>query len=119
MIDDDEIAEPVWIDEMVKAAREQRADIVGGPVLPIFPDEARRAPFAIIRCSGRPSAQTGPVPMIYGTGNCLVARHVFDGLAEPGLDHSFNFLGGGDTEFFTRCRRAGYTFYLAPGSAHP
>jgi glycosyltransferase involved in cell wall biosynthesis len=110
MIDDDEIAEPVWIEEMVKAAREQRADIVGGPVLPIFPDDAPRA-FRDHPVFWPAFGQTGPVPMIYGTGNCLVARRVFDGLAEPGLDHSFNFLGGGDTEFFTRCRRAGYTFY--------
>jgi hypothetical protein len=49
--------------------------------------------------------------MIYGTGNCLITRRVFEGLANASFDAAFNFLGGGDTEFFTRCRKAGFKFY--------
>ncbi|MBG0810504.1 glycosyltransferase family 2 protein [Methylosinus sp. H3A] len=110
MIDDDERAEPQWLDEMVACARLQGADIVGGPVTPIFPEEASPA-FRDHPVFWPAFGETGPVPIIYGTGNCLLRREVFDGLAAPSLDPSFNFLGGGDTEFFTRCRRAGFTFF--------
>jgi glycosyltransferase involved in cell wall biosynthesis len=109
MIDDDERAEPQWLDEMVACAR-QGADIVGGPVTPIFPEETRAA-YRDHPVFWPAFGETGPVPIIYGTGNCLLRREVFDGLAVPSLDPSFNFLGGGDTEFFTRCRRAGFTFF--------
>ena len=50
------------------------------------------------------------MPVIYGSGNCLITRPVFTGLADPAFDLRFNFLGGGDTDFFLRCRQAGMKF---------
>ena len=35
-------------------------------------------------------------------------RRVFERLPAPPFDTRFNFLGGGDMEFFTRCRLAGF-----------
>lgn len=110
MIDDDERAEPQWLEQMVACARDSGADIVGGPVLPIFP-AGTRAAFRDHPVFWPAFARSGPVPMIYGTGNCLIRGRVFAGLANPALDPGFNFLGGGDTEFFTRCRRAGFAFH--------
>jgi GT2 family glycosyltransferase len=112
MIDDDEIASPDWLEEMVRAAAATGADVVGGPVFPNFDDERkqrlRRHPAFY------PGYETsGPVPVIYGCGNCLIRRSVFAGLADPTFDLRFNFLGGGDYDFFTRCRRAGFRFYWA------
>ena len=110
MIDDDEIATPDWLERMVGAAERSGAGIVGGPVTPEFEaevDEGMRShpvfwPIA---------APTGPVPMIYGSGNCLIRREVFALLGLPAFDIAFNFLGGGDTDFFTRAKRAGVAFY--------
>jgi GT2 family glycosyltransferase len=51
------------------------------------------------------------VPVIYGCGNCLITRPVFTRLANPVFDLRFNFLGGGDTDFFMRCRQAGMKFH--------
>jgi len=51
--------------------------------------------------------------VIYGCGNCLLTRAVFTRLANPAFDLRFNFLGGGDNDFFTRCSRAGMKFYWA------
>lgn len=107
MIDDDEVASPDWLELMVAAAEREDADVVGGPVVPRFRAEApsvlRRHPVFW------PSHhRTGPVPMIYGTGNCLMHRRVFDRLGARPLDPRFNFLGGGDMDFFTRCRLAGF-----------
>jgi hypothetical protein len=54
---------------------------------------------------------TGAVPLIYGCGNCLIMRTAFDRLGSPAFDLRFNFLGGGDCDFFVRCRHAGMTFH--------
>jgi GT2 family glycosyltransferase len=110
MIDDDEIAEPDWLDAMVAAARNHRCDIVGGPVLPMFGCIAgahRRHPVFQPAYSA-----SGPVHMIYGSGNCLITREAFARLGSF-FDPTFNFLGGGDTEFFTRAKGAGLRFSWA------
>ena len=73
MIDDDEIASPDWLEQMLSAAEATGADIVGGPVFPHFDDQLKRGlrrhpAFA-------PAYRTsGPVPVIYGSGNCLIRR---------------------------------------------
>jgi len=112
MIDDDEIASPQWLDQMVHAAEATGADVVGGPVWPNFDDELKRGlqrhpAFA-------PAYQSsGPVPVIYGCGNCLITRPVFARLDTPAFDLRFNYLGGGDYDFFARCRGAGFRFHWA------
>jgi GT2 family glycosyltransferase len=109
MIDDDEIASSDWLERMVLAAETTGADVVGGPVFPNFDDDAARG-------LGRHPAfwpaydVSGPVPVIYGCGNCLIIRSVFATLADATFDLRFNFLGGGDFDFFDRCRQAGMKF---------
>jgi GT2 family glycosyltransferase len=112
MIDDDEVASPGWLHTMVQAADETGADIVGGPVVPYF--QSPTSP-AIQRHPVFWPAYTknGFVPLIYGSGNCLIRRRVFDAVREPYFDARFNFLGGGDTDFFHRCRLLGFCFYFA------
>ncbi len=112
MIDDDEIASPGWLQRMVDAAEVTGADLVGGPVLPDFDDDLKRGLRR--HPAFRPAyEESGPVPIIYGCGNCLITRRVFETLADPAFDLKFNFLGGGDTDFFVRCRRAGMKFHWA------
>jgi GT2 family glycosyltransferase len=110
MIDDDERASPHWLDLMVAAAETAAADVVGGPVEPRFAGDAPRF------LTGHPvfwpiDAKTGPLPMIYGSGNCLTRRRVFEALGSPAYDLQFNFLGGGDTDFFMRAKLAGFSSY--------
>jgi GT2 family glycosyltransferase len=110
MIDDDEIASPDWLELMVSAAEATGADVVGGPVWPNFDDALKRGlrrhpAFAPAYDS------SGPVPVIYGCGNCLIRRPVFVRVGAPAFDLRFNFLGGGDTDFFYRCRRLGMGFH--------
>jgi len=110
MIDDDEVASPDWLEQMVRAAETTGADIIGGPVWPNFDDKhkgglKRHPAFA-------PAYHTsGPVPVIYGCGNCLIRRAVFDRLGHPAFDLRFNVLGGGDHDFFARARRVGFRFF--------
>jgi GT2 family glycosyltransferase len=112
MIDDDEIASPDWLERMVSAAEATGADLVGGPVLPDFDDHLKRGLRR--HPAFRPAYdESGPVPIIYGCGNCLITRAVFERLADPAFDLKFNFLGGGDTDFFVRCRQAAMQFHWA------
>jgi glycosyltransferase involved in cell wall biosynthesis len=112
MIDDDEIASRDWLETMVHAAEATGADLVGGPVQPNFDDPMKRGLRR--HPAFRPAYDTsGPVPVIYGCGNCLITRAVFTALGDPAFDVRFNFLGGGDTDFFVRCRQAGMKFHWA------
>ena len=73
MIDDDEIASPEWLERMVDAAEATGADLVGGPVLPDFDDDLKRGLRR--HPAFRPAYdESGPVPIIYGCGNCLITR---------------------------------------------
>lgn len=110
MIDDDEIASPDWLELMLRSADETGAEIIGGPVFPEFDDERKRG---LRRHPAFVPAYdvSGPVPVIYGCGNCLIRRSVFDRLGMPAFDLRFNFLGGGDTDFFYRCKRLGMRFH--------
>jgi len=108
MIDDDEMALPGWLAAMVATARKEDADIVGGPVLrqfdlPVPAAIARHPLFVSI------DGVTRQVDQIHGSGNCLIRRRVFARMAQPPFDARFNFLGGGDMEFFTRCKEAGFS----------
>lgn len=112
MIDDDEIASPEWLELMVRATEATGADVVGGPVFPVF-DNGSKQKLQSHPAFAPAFDRTGPVPMIYGCGNCLIRRKVFAALGLPAFDLRFNFLGGGDVDFFERCRRAGMKFHWA------
>lgn len=110
MIDDDEEAAPDWLAGMIDTARSSGADLVGGPVVRRFEDDAppslRQHPLFYSTITG-----SGETTTLHGTGNCLIRRRVLDALGEPTLDPRFNFLGGGDMDFFTRCQLAGFKSY--------
>jgi glycosyltransferase involved in cell wall biosynthesis len=110
MIDDDEYADGEWLARLVQTADCSGADVVGGPVFPQFelPSKAHLAAHPSFR---PPYDRSGKVPIVYGTGNCLIRRRVFERLETPLFDLSFNYLGGGDTDFFTRCRAISLQFY--------
>lgn len=109
VIDDDEIADPAWLAGLLATARQTGADFVGGPQVPVFDDPA------LSRWRAHPVftphyAATGPVPILYSSGNVLIARRVLEAMPQPFLDPGFNFIGGGDSDFYRRSRAAGFTF---------
>ena len=110
MIDDDEVASPSWLADMAATTQATGADLVGGPVLRNFeetpPSHRLGHPLFVPTLT-----ETGEIPSLHGTGNCLIRRQVFAALGEPSFDLRFNFLGGGDMDFFTRCRNAGFKAY--------
>ena len=106
VIDDDEIADPRWLENLCNAAETFAADIVGGPQVPIFETSGtgweRHPVFA------PPHAQSGRVEALYSSGNLLIGRQVLTRLGAPFLDLRFNFMGGGDSDFLSRARQAGF-----------
>ncbi len=111
MIDDDEIAEPDWLRRIVEAQERSGADLVGGPVVPQFerPDAGRFANHPVFKPY---YIAPGPVRFLYGSGNFVMRAAVLDRLGQPYLDPIFDFVGGGDLDFFKRARDAGFSAYF-------
>ena len=107
VIDDDEIAEPDWLERMCKAAETLGADLVGGPQVPVFADPSH-AKWAEHPVFAPPYRETGRVPALYSSGNLLVGRNVLKAMGPPFLDLRFNFMGGGDSDFLSRSAQKGF-----------
>ena len=109
VIDDDECAGVDWIERLVAAADAIGADMVGAPQRPVF------EPGSALGYARHPVftphyARTGPVPILYSSGNVLIRRRVLEAMGAPFLDTGFNFIGGGDSDFYARARRRGFRF---------
>lgn len=115
-IDDDEEAEPGWLDAFLKAAATAPAALFGGSVTPVFADASRSwlSAHPVFRSH---YSVSGPVPMLYSSANYLIRREVLERLGFPILDESFDFTGGGDTDFFTRAKAAGFRFWWVQEAA--
>lgn len=114
--DDDQFADPRWLLELLHAAQQAGAHIVGGPVhLDLSPQQLRtlgRVGRAALReIDFYPALQTYRGKDLPGTGNALVSRHVFR--AAGPFDESMT-AGGSDTEFFRQARLAGYELWYTP-----
>lgn len=108
VIDDDEIADPHWLERMCCAAETLEADIVGGPQVPMFarPEHANWATHPVF---SPPYTESGRVKALYSSGNLLIGRHVLAAMGAPFLDLRFNFMGGGDSDFLSRAVQRGFT----------
>jgi GT2 family glycosyltransferase len=109
-IDDDEIAETDWLQNLKTVATENDADCVGGEVKLIFLGDADRSIEDSVR---RQIGETSPLGWFQrrftysgpGTGNALVRRNIFEKLGH--FDSSLE-VRGEDQDFFRRARKAGY-----------
>eukprot|EP01037_Dinobryon_pediforme_P011233 gene11233-11318_t len=113
MLDDDLVAPPDWLDQMIAAGCRHDADIVGGPYVI---DAADRPVSRLVRNSillNRPSHATGPVEMFHAGGNVLMARRLL--MREPLLwfDPGLGRSGGEDSEFLSRAKAQGARFAWA------
>jgi glycosyltransferase involved in cell wall biosynthesis len=109
-IDDDEIADPRWVNRMMAGAEASKAGIIGGSVTPVFDDPIGES-YRLHPIFRSHYEKTGFVPMIFSSANYLIRPSVLRQMGYPYLDEAFDFTGGGDTDFFTRCRVAGIRFH--------
>ncbi|SIQ55014.1 Glycosyltransferase, GT2 family [Rhizobium sp. RU20A] len=112
VIDDDEVAAPDWLSRLLSVQAATKAELVGGPQLPVF--EAGANPAFKHHPVFMPHYDTtGPVPILYSSGNVLITRPVLDAMPRPFLDTLFNFTGGGDSDFYRRAKLKGFRFAWA------
>jgi len=104
-IDDDEVPCTQWLDELLWAQAEFKADVVSGPVLPRFApgvaDWAKKGGFFDARV-----LKSGTLRETCATNNVLVSARVFRRI--QGFDDAFALSGAEDTDFFLRAHRAGF-----------
>lgn len=104
-IDDDEVASPDWLDELLDVQWRFGADVVSGPSLPRYAPEVEQwvidgAFFTY------PRYGTGEEISIAATNNVLVSAHLFRGTREP-FDPAFGLSGMDDSHFFMRLKQSG------------
>lgn len=104
-IDDDEIADPDWLKELLKAANENSADAVFGPVLSIFDEDVplwlqQLDPLTRFRLEEEGEANLGR------TGNALVSSDILR-RSSARFDEALGRTGGEDTAFFTSLKAEG------------
>ncbi len=121
-IDDDEIAEPDWLQKLAETAFTYDADCVGAPVLMHIPDGNPAAPVGAARKllgenpgMKRPHGKNSLLDkrLIYNmpsTGNSLVKRELFDRIGMFNSSLSY----GEDMDFFRRARKNGYRIVRSP-----
>ena len=109
-IDDDEVPEPPWLDELLYVQRSYDADVVAGPVLPRFTTSI--APWMKEgKFFERRRLPTGTPIDWASTCNVLVRSEVFEKM-DKGFDERFA-LSGGSSHFFESVHRAGYKMVWA------
>jgi glycosyltransferase involved in cell wall biosynthesis len=110
-IDDDEVPERSWLDELLYVQHLYQADVVAGPVLPHFTVPV--APWVKQgRFFERRRMLTGTLIEWAGTGNVLVRSEVFEKMGES-FDERLVLSGGEDSTFFWRVHRRGYKLVWA------
>lgn len=103
-VDDDEVARPDCLQELLWALEAHSADAVFGPVLPDF----ESAPPAWLQpLFDRAIHPTGSRSLAYRTGNTLVRRSTLQTVDGP-FDPAFGLTGGEDTFFFRQLDNAGF-----------
>ena len=123
LVDDDIIVEPSWLEQMTAPFFSERAHsigVVGGEVVPVFPDGIP----AWLEGSHRPlgfRADSGPLPPDQAPmgANFAFPKWVFTrfGKFDTQLDRRGGTLfGGGDSEMIRRVRAVGLDAWFVPGA---
>lgn len=113
LLDDDEVPTPQWLDELLATQTQIEADVVSGPVTPVFSAETAEW----IRTGGffeRPRFATGHVMDKCSTNNVLVRREVFARARH--FEEGMQLTGVEDTHFFMRVKQAGYKIVWCDGA---
>lgn len=113
-IDDDEVPEPGWLDELIRVQRAHDADIVTGPVVPKFAEDVP----AWIERGGffeTPRYATGRRMDVAYTHNVMVRSDALRAM-NPHFDNRLSLCGGEDSHLFRRLHGAGHSIIWADGA---
>lgn len=114
--DDDQLADPKWLYELLRTAKFLDAEIVGGNTGLDLPREELENLHTLLRQILRESdnklfLQPFSENSFPGTGNVLIAKAVFN---EIGLFDTSMDSGASDFGFFLRARKAGFALWYCP-----
>jgi glycosyltransferase involved in cell wall biosynthesis len=104
LIDDDEVPELNWLDELLFVQQKYQADIVTGTVLAHF--QANNPPQWAVKGNffNFPRYETGAKRHVAFTNNVLIRRNILRQL-NPVFDNRFAITGGEDTYLFTKLHK--------------
>lgn len=106
-VDDDEWVIEGWLEMMHACLERYAADVVVGPVIPIYPDDAPAWATSgeyFLRTRRATGTELPDAP----TNNTLVRASAILDLSRPRFNDSFSATGGSDTELFLRVKEAGH-----------
>ena len=107
-IDDDEIADKYWLDNLYNSIYKLNADVVSGPVITLFKGEI---PSWILNGkflrTNKKKNRTGDVRKVCYTNNVLMKVELFKKYNKP-FHESFQYSGGSDSHFFKQLYKDGY-----------
>jgi succinoglycan biosynthesis protein ExoM len=106
MLDDDEWPERGWLGAFLRAQAQTGADVLQGSILFGVKDKWAASFDGLTDIRNA----SGPIDMLQGAGNLLIARRALDRIAKPWFDPAFALTGGEDYDFFVRLKRAGARF---------
>lgn len=110
-LDDDEIPDPHWLDELFRVQRTYDADVVGGPVLPHFPQPV--PPWIVAgRFFNRRRHPTGQSLTHVFTNNVLFRGRILTDLSLR-FNERWALMGCEDRAFFQTIGMAGYRIVWA------
>lgn len=113
-VDDDEVPEPNWLDELLRVQELYDADAVAGPVVRHF----EGPPPAWVTRGGffeKQRYSTGHPTKFVDTANALVRNRVLREMDQH-FDERMALSGGEDTHLFLRMHKAGRTMVWADGA---
>ncbi|WP_082125856.1 glycosyltransferase family 2 protein [Silvibacterium bohemicum] len=110
LIDDDEAPAPEWLDELLWTRSQFNADVVSGPVVPIFTEDVadwiKAGKFFY-----RQIHESGKALNWFATNNVLISRRVLNQLSS--FDERFQLTGGEDLQYSMKVHRAGFKIVFA------
>ena len=113
MLDDDEWAESSWLDEMMAIQQRFDADVVCGPVLPVFAAASSSWEPLAEYFGAQLNLADGARFVPFAGGNMLVRAAAFRDLAPTPFDPRFATTGGEDLVFFRILDRRGCRMHWA------
>lgn len=122
MIDDDEVPEPDWLGQLLRAQAPAGADVVRGAVVPVFPDGApewiREGDFFgwPKRYAGVSTELADGAELESASSNNVLVRVAAVRALDLRFDPTLTYTGGTDALFFRQMKLAGCRIVYAAGA---